>query len=429
MDLTDKVKAIIKAEVSGRAAVAVSGGRDSMCLLDCLLRFSLVPAEDLVVLHVNHMIRGAEADADEKLVEEVCRGHGVRFECTRADVPSLAKEHGRSVETEARIVRRGVFGAFGGIVMTAHTKTDRTESVLMHIFRGCGINGLTGPTERDGFLVRPLIDCTREEINEYVRRYRVPYSDDRTNADSDYARNYIRNKVLPLVRSRYPGLDDAVSRLGDTAKLISVSDGVKREADGSAVADAEGMNGSRALAAMLAAGLATDYTSAHIRAVTELEFARTGAGADLPHGFRAERESRAIRIYRKEDLAGCEAPFALGRTDLPGGRYVLAERTDERVDRHGCVIDLGKVPEGAVLRTRRDGDVFVPCGGIRKSLSDWLIDKKIPRYLRSRLLYLAAGGEVLAVAGMAAGAAVATDEYTKDAVRITAGRDIGDERA
>ena len=386
MDLTEKVKRIINTYVNGRVAVAVSGGRDSMCLLDCIVRFSLIPTGELVVIHVNHMIRGAEADADEKLVELWCSDHGIECRSFRVNVPALAQEHGRSLETEARIVRKKVFRESGLRVMTAHNMSDRTESVLMHIFRGCGINGLTGPTECDGGIIRPLIGCTRDEINEYVRLYRVPYSEDSTNADSDYARNYIRNKVLPLIRSRYPGVDEAVTRLGNAAKCVGGAAGVEKVSDGCAIIAANNVHGDTVLAALLAAGLDFDYTSEHIKAIAALSEARTGAGVDLPHGYRAEKERNGIRIFAKVEL-----------------------------------------PEGAVIRTRRKGDVFVPYGGNRKSLSDWLIDKKVPRYLRARLLYVASGNEVLAVVGMATGKALATDADTEFAVRLTAGRETGNE--
>ncbi len=399
-----------------------------MCLLDCLLRFSLIPAEDLTVIHVNHMIRGEEAYADEKLVRDFCRAHGVDCRVVRENVPALAAEHGRSLETEARVVRMRAFGEYGGIVMTAHNKSDRTESVLMHIFRGCGINGLTGPTERDGNIVRPLIGCMRPEINEYIRIYRVPYSDDATNAESDYARNYIRNKVLPLVRSRYPGVDDAVSRLGDAARLAARASEAFAQPDGSAVISPDRLTGGAALSLMAAAGLSFDYTSEHVAAILALSSARTGAGVDLPHGFRAERESDCVRVFAKESFPDEEHPFALGVTRFAAGRYAEAAETAERADVSGSIIDLGKVPRGTVIRTRRNGDVFVPYGGKRKSLSDWLIDRKVPRYLRARLLYVACGGEVLAVIGYATGAALATDEKTETAVRLTAGRITDDEQ-
>ena len=422
MELTEKVKAIAERYVRGRAAAAVSGGRDSMCLLDCLVRFGIIDPSELTVLHVNHMIRGEDADADEELVAAFCRDRGIRFECARADVPALAKAHGRSLETEARIVRRGVFSAFGGVVMTAHNKNDRTESVLMHIFRGCGINGLTGPTECDGFLVRPLIGCGRDEIDEYVRRYRVPYSDDATNSECDYARNYVRHKILPLVRSRYPGADDAIARLGDAARLACGALGAAEKIDGGAFVKTENVTDGAMLAAFISAGLSFDYTSAHIKAAAKLAGARTGAGIDLPHGYRAEKESGGIRVFVSENIPDEEKPFVRGLTRFALGRYVAAEPTEAKADRRGCVIDADKLPSGAVIRTRRAGDTFMPCGGVRKSLSDWLIDKKVPRYERERLLCVALGGEVLAIAGMATGAALAVDGNTKNALRLTSGR-------
>ncbi len=433
MDLIEKVKDVCSRVLppTGDIAVAVSGGRDSMCLIDCLIRFSGIEKERLTVINVEHGIRGEESLRDSALAKNYCRARGIRFKGYSADVPRLAEASGRSLETEARIARadiyRSLFEAGYVAVLTAHNANDRTESLLMHIFRGSGPKGLVGMTEKDGHIVRPLIGCTRAEIDEYNKEHGVPFADDSTNAENVYDRNFLRNEVLPLIRSRYCGLDGALARLSDSmGELLSrLNGGVSLDEDGAFI-KTQDVTGSSVVSAFTAFGPQTDYTGRHVDAVVGLRDARTGAGVDLPHGYRAEKESGGVRIYLRYDVPPYEIPYS-ARAVLPDGRRVVCLAETDPDIKLGSVIDADKVPHTAVYRRRRSGDRFCQAGGKRKLLSDWLTDKKIPLHKRDRLVCLADGDEVLAIADVATGERLKTDENTKTAVRLTAGRYTQDE--
>lgn len=434
MTLTEKVKRAVCASVptDGDIGVAVSGGSDSMCLLDCLLRFCLLPRERLVVINVDHGIRGEESKRDSAFVADYCKARGLALVSRFADVPKDAAASGESIETAARCVRRALFDELVrdgrvSVVMTAHNAFDRTESVLMHIFRGSGLSGLIGPTVRDGYLVRPLIDVTKPEIAAYTKEYGVPYVEDSTNADTTYTRNFLRHEILPLVRSRYEGVDGAVARLGDAVAEMLASAGKCHEIrpDGSVMLACCGFGGADVVAAMNAAGLKKDFTEAHVIAIKGLESKPSGVGVDLPHGYRAERESDGVRIFSSSETPECETEFSLGKHVFPHAS-VSVEKCEAKVSKVGSVFDLNKIPLGAVIRTRKDGDVFTPFGGNEKSLSDWLIDKKIPRYERKRLLYIASGRDVLAVIGVATGEKIKIDETTVAAAKATQTRLAGE---
>ncbi len=433
MDLTEKVKDVCGRVLpeSGKIAVAVSGGRDSMCLIDCILRHSGIDRERITVINVEHGIRGEESLRDTALVKKYCSDNGVEFVGYSVNVPELAEKSGRSTETEARIARGGIYRSLIGdgycAVLTAHNASDRTESLLMHIFRGCGPRGLVGMTEKDGHIVRPLIGCTRGEINEYNERYGVPFADDSTNSENVYDRNFLRNEVLPLVRSRYAGLDGALARLSDSMKelLSGAADGVSADDDGVFIPN-DKITGVAVTHAFAAFGPQTDYTEKHVGAVTALGGARTGAGVDLPHGYRAEKESGGVRIFLRYKTGHYEVPYSECAV-LPDGRTVTATSESAPDVKRGSVIDADKVPCGAVYRDRRAGDKFRQAGGKRKSLGDWLTDKKVPLHRRDGLICLAVGSEVLAIVGVSAGEEVKTDANTKSAVRLTAGRITQDE--
>ncbi len=420
--MLDKVADILNRNLpeSGKVGVAVSGGSDSMSLIDCVVRYGLIDKDRIVVINVEHGIRGEESLRDSFFVKEYCERNGLRLIRESADIPSRAKQSGRSIETEARIFRKSVFDRLVKsevrAILLAHNLNDRTETVLMHIFRGSGLKGLVGMTEHDGYIIRPLINCDKSEILAYIRENDVPYVEDSTNADDAYSRNFLRLKVLPLLRERYGGLDRAIANLSDIAALTVSPQCVEKDGDSAVIKEGD-LSGGTVIFALEKVGLAADYTKKHVDSVLALKEKPTGTGVDLPHGFRAERESGGVRVFRKTERRETEIPFCIGKT-VVGDRTVEITRTQSEADKTGTVLDVDALPDGAVIRTRRDGDIFTPFGGGSKPLSDWLIDKKIPRYKRETLLYVAAGSEIYAVVGVCTGEKAKITESTKNAVRV-----------
>ena len=211
--------------------VGLSGGADSTCLLISLCELSKEFGFEVFALHVNHMIRGSEADRDENFAREVCKKYGVEFFCERVDVPFLSQKEGTSLELCARNVRYRAFEKVcleNGIthVATAHNALDNAETVLFNLVRGSGTRGLCGiPPKRklcDGVtVIRPLIYAERCEIEEYLSQKNETFVTDSTNADTDYTRNYIRNKVMPLLKEINPCIEKSIQR---TARLHSADE-------------------------------------------------------------------------------------------------------------------------------------------------------------------------------------------------------------
>ena len=416
----DKVKKVVLSHVpkSGLVGVAVSGGSDSMCLIDCILRHSLIEKDRLLIINFDHGLRGEESERDSAFVAQFAQTHGVKLHFEKLSVSAKSKAYGESLETTARALRREAFERImeGGVlvILTAHTASDRVETLLMRLFRGTGIKGLAGMSEKDGFIVRPLIHCNKSEIIQYVKSSNVPYVEDSTNVDSAYSRNFIRNEVLPLIRTKYPKADEAILRLADLASQSAVrSDGVIIQGESAVVTE---KSGDAVVSAFAHAGL-NDYASAHVGAVTQLFEKPNGKGVDLPHGYRAEKEKAGVRVYKDFTPPEFEIPLLMGEMTL--GRIAFkAESVAPRVDKASTVFDFDKLPDGVVVRSRKNGDRFTAVGGKEKSLSDWLIDKKVPRYERKNLAVLASGSEVLAVIGIATGEKIKIDENTVRAVEI-----------
>lgn len=203
---------------------AVSGGLDSMCLLDLLVR--RCGEGRVVAAHFNHQLRPA-ADRDEAFVRAYCGERGIPFRAGRGDVRALAKERGLSPEEAARNLRyaflRETAAAYGaGAVYTAHHADDNAETMLMNLVRGTGLTGLTGMDERKNGIVRPLLDVTRAELAAYAAARGIPHVEDETNADPDAAaRNFLRLQVMPLLRELNPR---AVEHMNRTARQLGEVD-------------------------------------------------------------------------------------------------------------------------------------------------------------------------------------------------------------
>lgn len=201
------------------AIIGVSGGADSMCLLDMLHKRGDL---SLTVVHINHGIRGDEAQRDADFVQQACAQRGIPYVLVSLDVPKMAKEEGRGLEEMARQVRYAAFRRIkeetkADCIMTAHSASDQVETVLHNIVRGCGLSGLGGMAPSDGDLIRPLLCCTRAEIEQYCASSDIPFVTDSTNADEKYTRNALRHRILPMLRELNPSVDEAVLRLSQAA--------------------------------------------------------------------------------------------------------------------------------------------------------------------------------------------------------------------
>lgn len=204
-------------------AVGLSGGADSIALLHLLLslREELSLCE-VTAVHIHHGLRGEEADRDQRFVEELCARWSVPLTVHRCDVAALAAEQHIGVEEAGRTVRYERFEAeatrIDGYIATAHTASDNAETVLLHLCRGTGLHGLAGIPPVRGRIVRPLIDCTREEIEVYCAEHNLSFVTDSTNADVAYARNRIRQLVMPQLRAINPQVEAAITRLISRAR-------------------------------------------------------------------------------------------------------------------------------------------------------------------------------------------------------------------
>ncbi|GAB4380666.1 MAG: tRNA lysidine(34) synthetase TilS [Calditrichia bacterium] len=206
-----------------KVLLAVSGGVDSMVLLQLMLSWRQRLKIEVGVVHLNHGIRGEAADRDEELVAHRCRTLGVPFFGLRQSVPQYAAEHNLTMEEAGHRLREKLFGEVAeeqryDKIATGHHQDDQAETVLMRLLRGSGLQGLAGIRLKKGCWIRPLLFATRKDIQDYAEKNQIPFCLDRSNLDTRILRNKIRLELLPLLQNQYnPG----VSRhLNDLAAVL-----------------------------------------------------------------------------------------------------------------------------------------------------------------------------------------------------------------
>ena len=412
--------------------VAVSGGRDSMSLLNYLSEEKNSLMINVVAIHVEHGIRGDESLSDQQFVAEYCEAHDIPLYRVNVDVPKYAKENLIGVEQAARELRYRYFDELlkKGIVdkiATAHQLDDQCETVLMRIFRGTGVKGLEGiPSARSGKYIRPMLSLTRQEISEYCEANHVPHVEDSTNYNLEYTRNFIRHEVFPVVEKMFPQYRKSIERLTSAAKeAIAFMDSVAvpYEVDDrsrivfsvKALADAHPALVRHSIRkAMIEQGLALDFEQCNLLDVLSLLNKETGKEVSLSQGLIAAKAPEHLMIMRAATTEPYEMPFAKGEMKLTNGNTLVIG--DYRGV--GLRFDPKKLPEGTVIRNRREGDIFTTFGGYTKTLGNYLTNIKYPGRDRDDLPLIACGKEVFVICGVEISSKVKVDESTEDVFTV-----------
>lgn len=412
-----------------KIGVAVSGGVDSMVMLNLLKD----GGADIVAINVEHGIRGDLSKRDSKFVRNYCKRHEIECLSYNVNSPKYAVEKNISVELSARTLRYEIFDNLlkekvVDCIALAHHMNDQVETILMRVFRGTGIKGARGIVDREGY-IHPMLPFTKAEIREYAVLHRIPYKEDATNFDSEYTRNYIRHEIVPHIKARFPGFEQAVVKFGRACEEMEdyMMGEIKEPTftDDGAVLPISILECHPALAKKTIAetlrrlGCEKDVESSHLESLLGLKDSPNNARINLPYGYDAYRAYGELRIVKRLESTYYECEFnPLRRYEFQEFAYSF-EQTTSIIK--GLTFDADKVPAGAVVRTRKEGDKFKRYGGGTKSLGDYLTDKKIPLYLREKLLVIAKDSVVYAVLGVEVSDEVKVDENSKNVYVIKIG--------
>lgn len=406
-----------------RVCVAVSGGVDSVCLLHNFAAGALRFGITLSAVTCEHGIRGEQSLSDLEFVKNLCAEWGVPLFIYQKDIPAFAAERKIGLEEAGRLFRRECFYKIldegkADILATAHHKDDYAETVLFRLARGTSLAGMRVFTEK---FARPLLNVSRMQIEAYAREHSLPHVTDESNADSAYTRNAIRNEILPLLEKHVAGARDnfvSFARLAaaDDEYLQSLALSAVQNAGGDRVpVDLPDPVFYRAVVILLKRlGIARDYTGALLEEISSLRALQSGKKICLPQGATAVREHGDIVFCRTEEINE-EKPFSLGMHMF--GEYEL---TFSEIGTDGALrCDADLIPPQSVIRTRREGDVFTPFAGHKKTLKKYLTDKKIPARIGRTLPLLANGNEILAVCGVEIADGIKITDKTKRRMFLT----------
>ena len=421
-----------------RVAVACSGGKDSMCLLNFLWTHRDELGITVCAVNVDHGIRENSAN-DSEFVINYCQKNGIKVYSFKVNAKQFAEDKKLTLEQGARECRYRVFKSLINKnlvdkIALAHHLQDQAETILLNIFRGTGIGGASGRDYvRDDIYIRPMLDTSTASISAYIESNDIPYVEDETNDNSEYNRNYIRNQIMPLIRNRWQNADSAIVSFGANCReddsyiestissdALLVEDGIARVYINYFINPAS-YTYRLILRALKAINMNTNIEKKHLKMICNMALeSENGTKISLPNGLTVIKEYNFVTFTNRNIKPSNKTyPFTKGKLDISNFGLIETNIVKKfKVGDFTHLIDATKLPKDAIWRFRKDGDVFEKFGGGTNSLSDYLIDKKIPLRLRNLTPVLASGSEIYIIAGVEISDKVKVDKSTKTAYGI-----------
>lgn len=414
-----------------RVIAAVSGGVDSMVLLDLLAKEREALGLSIIVAHFNFQLRGKESEEDERFVVQRARSYGFEPYVDRADTAAYAQQHAIGIQEAARRLRYEFFdnlllsSGFDKIA-TAHNADDNAETMLLNLFRGAGVAGLAGiPVYReDRRIIRPLLFAERREIEAYAAAEKLPFRNDSSNEQDYYTRNYLRHNIVPIIRQNVnPHLVQTLNRSAEVFRELEAFLTVTAREHYEAVVTRDSTTELhvaiprlRTLPRLLQQYLLMQVAQAfanrkpefeHIERMLELTEGLTGSWVPIGNDCMVYRDRESLVFRREEETTNFRVVV------LPNRRYHFDRFTfaSEVLDVQNIVVngeqaeyvDAEKLlAKDLVLRSWAEGDWFVPLGmKSKKKISDFFVDEKIPLYEKRHIPLLeTSDGEVVWVCGL-----------------------------
>ncbi len=423
----------LNVEAGATILVAVSGGIDSVTLLDILYILSYEHGYGVHVAHVNHQLRGAEANRDEAFVRTIAKGYDLPCHVTHVDTQSFARSHRLSIEEAARelryrFLRQVCSSVHAHYCAIAHTADDTAETLLLNLFRGTGLTGLASippkrPLTKKAYLIRPLLSLSREDIHRYATARSLQWIEDSSNTDRRFVRNRVRHEVLPSLKENFnPRIVETLAR---TAQLLRQADGfiesliestyaqVARSSDGRVELDrtllahlhpfVQGEIVERALTELIGN---RPVSHAAVERVLSLLHAETGTRQSVIASVSALADRESIVLCDVEAVQTVYLPiFKLGTYSI--GRYTITleevERNDVRMGADPAVeyFDYDRLPYRLFLRTWHAGDRIAPIGmnGHHILVADFLTNAKVSDHDRRTAVVLATADDIVWLCG------------------------------
>lgn len=425
----DKYKMIEKGD---HIVVGVSGGVDSMALIDLLVGIQDEYGFNIYVAHVNHGVRGQDAKKDQAFVEDYAKKMDLPFHTIDVDMDGYAKENRITSEEAGRILRYGFFneildGVGGGKIAVAHNLNDQAETLIMRFLRGTGIDGLKGIEYRNQNIIRPILGITREELESYIEEENIEIREDMTNFQPIYTRNKIRLEIIPYIEKHFnPNIIRTLERTAALAEIDSSfleKHSKKRYNSIVQKEDEEEVNLNCKLfkqedlsiqqriirkAILKVNGTLQGISEAQVSQVIDLFISgETGKQVDISNDMIARISYNDLIIKKEEKEIGKYDYILENGSYIEEIGYKIYTRMFELGESEGLArlenaryFDADKIEGQLRVRNRKNGDRFIPFGMKgNKKIKDYFIDEKIPRSDRDRIPLIVDDNEILWVVG------------------------------
>lgn len=404
--------------------LGVSGGPDSLVMLELFSKYKAFFGINIAVAHLDHLFR-EESTSEADFVEEKAEELGIDFYRKKVDIPKIIEKEKISAEAAARRERFNFFSAVYkkfdfDLLALAHHRDDQVETVLLNVFRGSGLRGLSGIEKRlslnDLEIIHPLLNLTKKEIMEYCRENDLKPRIDKTNKENIYSRNIIRNKILPIIEEEInPSVKKVIARNADLiAEEENYIDNIAEKKFSDALLNSD------EISLKLDLNILTEFDKVILRRVLRKSYQKvsnsledlylshilelekllsdtsTGRGIDLPDDIKVYINYQELIFFKNahQNIEGIKGKTKLklnSKHQFDYGFELITETADAEgiefsLDNNKAVLDLDKLKLPLYLRSRKAGDFFVPLGMEgEKKVKDFLIDEKVPRYLRDNI--------------------------------------------
>jgi tRNA(Ile)-lysidine synthetase, N-terminal domain/tRNA(Ile)-lysidine synthetase, C-terminal domain len=441
-----------------KVIVAVSGGPDSIALLHVLYKLKEKLDISLYVAHINHGLRGIESDTDEEYVRMFCESLNIEFISKRVDINQISKLKNISSESAGREVRYEFFEEVmkkfsAQKVAIAHNANDQAETILMRIMRGTGMDGLIGIRPvRDNIFVRPLINNTRDDIEEYCLKNNINPRIDKTNLQAIYSRNKVRLQLIPYIQENFnKDIIQVLNRLSYTIKVdndyleVVSKEKYKKYCDinkEKVIISKEAFLEHESIITRIirlaihnVVGNLYNFEKIHIYDIIRIQRCSTGKELNLPSNVYILNNYGDIVIYKnkKQNIRAKAEEYILHygvnliediRIKANVKVISMEEKLDFKSNKWIKYFDYDKIKGDITLRFRRDGDKFTPLGmNGTKKLKDLFINLKIPKEQREEIPLVCFGGNIAWITGYRVSEIFKVDENTKNILEVKVERE------
>lgn len=427
--------------------LAVSGGIDSMVMLDLFHKNAERLHCKLSVVHINHQLRGKESDEDEHFVRTISNSYGIPCYCERVDVVEYAKINKLSKQVAARQLRYESFRKIkkqinADLIVTAHQADDNAETVLMNILRGTALHGLKGiprHVESDS-IIRPLLFARRKDIEKYANQFSIQYRNDSSNDSVTYYRNYLRHKIIPQLQKKLPDVIDILNQVAENMysinqklimlvnqKINSFIKTIGQDLYLNLIAfekEDDFIQGE--ILREILKKLELEITEQKINSLRKLNNYPTGRRIELGNNITVFKDRNTL-VFKKYCVDLFDAlTVEIGNT-YEYGNFKITISDPENMPAHYSgnpaieYVDANLiVNKNLIIRSWNEGDWFVPLGmKNKKKLSDFFADQKVPLYLKHSVPILEAEGLVVWICGMRLDDRFKITRGTKQVVKLT----------